>query len=694
MRVRKSVVGLIALFTITLVSVVVAISVASLRWRVHLTALYATGKLPDVDWDDIVKFVGPGSSGYNNLARLIETRNPFPVVGNPFASPIDLQAGRTLFAERCAGCHGAHGSGGAAPALAGRELKHGSSDWAVYRAVQRGIAGTGMQPQSLSFSQAWQVVGYVRSLEVGGGSQDKPTAPASNVPYEAIKDLKRVGDEWLTFSGTYSSQRHSSLTQITPDNVTQMSVAWIHQFEGQPGKIEATPLVRNGVMFTTVPGHVLAIDAHTGKRLWRYTHKQAPKAVGGEFGVQINRGVALLGNKVFVGMGDAHLLALDSATGKLVWEVAVEEPPEIYYISAAPLAFKDLVVTGVGNLRGGRGVIVAYEAETGKERWRFATIPDSGKPGNDTWSGESWRNGGAPTWMTGSYDVERDMLIWGVGNPKPDYDPEVRKGDNLHSNSALALRGTTGELLWHFQFTPHDDKDWDANQIPILVDLPDNNVLKPYVLWANRNGFYYVLDRLTGRYVTSKAFVHQTWTGAMSDNGRPQPLQRAQYKRDGQLIFPGSHGATNWWPPAYNPALNLVYVPVLEQGMLFYPTPQSWPRDTGKSMYTAVRALNPATGDLVWERRHAPRMENTETGGLLSTAGGLLFGGDQNTFFALDAKTGQMLWSMQMGGKINAAPVTYVLDGVQHVAISAGRDLIAFALVGRQPLQAAQSASK
>ena len=675
--------------------VVAVMTVASFRWRVQLAAMHALGHIPEVGWSDIARFVAPGSNGYNNLARLIETRNPHPVVGNPFATAGDLQAGRELFAERCVGCHGAHGSGGAAPALSGRELKHGASDWAVYRAIQNGIAGTGMQPQDLDFAQAWQVAGYVRSLESGSAQhQDRKASPAINVPYDDIKDLQHTGDEWLTFSGTYSSQRHSALTQITRDNVGQLSVAWIHQFEGQPTKVEASPLVRSGVMFTTVPGSVLAIDARTGKQLWKFTHKHAPKMAGGEFGVQVNRGVALLGNKVFVGMGDAHLLALDSVTGKVIWEVTVEQPPETYYISAAPLAFKDLVVTGVGNLRGGRGVVVAYEAETGKERWRFTTIPEPGKPGNDTWARESWRNGGAPTWMTGSYDVERDMLIWGVGNPKPDYDADVRTGDNLHSNSALALRGITGELLWHFQFTPNDDKDWDSNQIPVLVDLPDGKVLKPYVLWANRNGFYYVLDRLTGRYVTSKAFVHQTWTGPISDRGRPQPLQRAQYKHHGQLIFPGTHGATNWWPPAYNPALNLVYVPVLEQGMLFYPTPQSWPRDTGKSVYTAVRALDPGTGDLVWERRHAARLENTDTGGLLSTASGLLFGGDQNTFFALDAKSGQMLWSMQTGGKIDAAPVTYALDGVQYVAISAGRALIAFSLAGGRQPQAALSASK
>jgi alcohol dehydrogenase (cytochrome c) len=657
-------------------------SVPSLRWRAQLVVLVALGKIPEVDWRDVREFVRPGSSGYNDLARLIITRNPHPVVLNPFIAPQDRQTGQQLYSERCAACHGVNGGGGAAPALAGLELKRGSSDWSVYHAVRKGLSGTGMQPQNLTFEQSWQVVGYVRSLEANGSppEQTARTRPAANLPYQAIKDLKRTGEEWLTFSGTYSSQRHSALAQIERANVAELSVAWVHQFDGQPPKIQASPLVRDGVMFTTVPiGHVHALDARTGKRLWKYTHQHESNAAGGEFGVAVNRGVALLGNKVFLGTGDARLVALDSGTGKLVWSAAVDRP-DVYYISAAPLAFKDLVVTGVGTRQIGRGFVAAYDAETGRERWRFMTIPEPGKAGNETWSDDSWRNGGAPTWMTGSYDVERDMLIWGVGNPKPDYDAEVRRGDNLHSNSAIALRGTTGELLWHFQFTPHDDKDWDANQIPLLVDLPAGNGAKPHVLWANRNGFYYVLDRLTGRYITSKPFVHQTWTGPMSEQGRPQPLPRSQYNKTGQLMFPGNQGGTNWWPPTYNPDLNLVYVPVLEQGMLFYPAAQSWPRDTGKSSYTAVRALNPATGDLVWEMRNAPRYRDAEIGGLLSTASGLLFGSDQSTFFALDAKTGQALWSIETGGKISAAPITYMLDGVQYIAINAGRDLIAFAL--------------
>ena len=243
--------------------------------------------------------------------------------------------------------------------------------------------------------------------------------------------------------------------------------------------------------------------------------------------------------------------------------------------------------------------------------------------------------------MTGSYDPERDLLVWGAGNPKPDYDTDLRKGDNLYSNTALALRGTTGELVWHFQFTPHDDKDWDSNQVPILADLPGAQGPERRVLWANRNGFYYVLDRDTGKYLTSQPFVHQTWTAGIDPSGRPLPPAAVERKAQGYDVYPGNVGGTNWWPAAYDSERRLVFVPAIEQGMVFFPSARSWPRDNGKPFYTAVRALNAVTGKMVWEHKGEPRVGGwSETGGLLSTRTGLVFGGDVTTFFALDASTG------------------------------------------------------
>ncbi|MBC8118997.1 MAG: PQQ-binding-like beta-propeller repeat protein, partial [Burkholderiaceae bacterium] len=439
-RVRSRGAVLTALVAIG-IAVAITLSVPSLKWRAQIVLLHAAGKIPDVGWQDLLTFIRPGSSGYSNLARIIETKSPHPVVSNPFDSASDLQAGRDLFAERCVVCHGVNGSGGEAPALAGRDLKNGSSAWALFRTVRTGIPGTGMQPQDLTFGATWQVVGYVRSLEGSARSETPQPTVNVNVPYEDIKDLKVAGADWLTYSGTYSGQRHSALTQIRPDNVASLSVAWIQQFEGPQYEAQASPLIRDGMLFTTLPlGNVFAIDARSGKRLWKFTHKHKVDAGGREYSHDKNRGVAVLAKKVFMATGDAQLVALDAASGKAAWTSTVERPG-VYYGSAAPLAYKDLVVTGVATWQGGRGIIVAFDAQTGKERWRFNTIPDPGKVGNETWAGESWREGGAPTWMTGSYDAERDILIWGVGNPKPDYDPDVRKGDNLYSNSAIALRG-------------------------------------------------------------------------------------------------------------------------------------------------------------------------------------------------------------------------------------------------------------
>src|SRR3989441_9908389 len=345
---------------------------------------------------------------------------------------------------------------------------------------------------------------------------------------------------------------------------------------------------------------------------------------------------------------DARLVALSAATGALQWEVTVADDPKRYAISAAPLAYRDLVVTGVATpdmVRGGQGFIAAYDANSGKERWRFVTIPKPGEPGSETWAGSSWREGGAPTWLTGSYDPELDLLIWAVGNPKPDYDAAARRGDNLNSNSAVALRGSTGELVWHFQFTPADDHDWDANQIPVLADRKGVHRTEKRLLWANRNGFYYVLDRVSGKYLNAAPFVHQTWTDGLDPQGRPKPLSNSSRNREGFILYPGYGGATNWWSPSLDPALNLMFVPVLERGMVYF-TSSHPTAISGRPFYTAVRALDAWTGRKVWEYRRQPRLDHPEMGGVLSTRGGIVFGGDQGTFFALGSRTGAPLCSV------------------------------------------------
>jgi alcohol dehydrogenase (cytochrome c) len=673
-----------ALVVLLIIVALAIVAAPSLRWRTHVVILHLTGQINDIDFKDTLAYMMPGSDQW--MEPLIERRNPYAVVRNFKTRPSDIDAGARLFRSRCAGCHAPDGSGGRGGPLVGRKFKNGDSDWAVYRTIRLGVPKSGMPAHELSDTQLWQLVGYIRSIDTSNDATRAGT-PASipslkvNVPYEEIAAIREPSKDWLTYSGSYSSTRHSTLTQIDHTNVRHLAVRWIHQFEGDPGDLEATPLVRNGIIFVTVANkRVMALNAANGKPIWVYEHKLSTGVQGSEFGGMQNRGVAILEDKVFVATMDARLVALSAATGALQWEARVATDLQRYCITSAPLAYRDLVVTGVSTKSGGQGFIVAFDVRTGKERWKFAAIPPPGKAGHDTWAGDSWREGGAPTWLTGSYDPELDLLVWGVGNPKPDYDADLRKGDNLYSNSAVALRGSTGELVWHFQFTPGDDHDWDSAQIPVFADYRASGGTERRVLWANRNGFYYVLDRKTGKYLKGVPFVHQTWADGLDANGRPRRISDASRSQEGFLLHPGNVGGTNWWPPTYDPELNMMFIPALEQGMVWFKSASSPPKASNRPFYTAVRALNASTGAMVWEYRRDPRIDYNKMGGLLSTKTGLVFGGDEGTFFALDSHTGTVLWRVETGGNIRAAPITYVFDSEQFVGIVAGRALLAFAL--------------
>ena len=530
----------------------------SMRWRAQVLRLYATGQISDIDLGELIEFMLPGSD--QSLAFLVDNRNPYATIKNARTSADDVEMGGRLFRDACASCHGPDGSGGpVAPALVGRTYKHGDSDWAVYRTIHLGVPGTAMQiALPLTKTERWQVISYLRFIDVPDRTQTSvqrvaPRAVSSN----ELSEVRAPGADWLTYSGDLRSTRHSGLAQIDRDDVHSLSVRWVHQFAGQP-MLEVSPLVRDGVMFVTVPPcSVHALDAHVGKTLWTWSCTLTNDSAS-EIGGTINRGVALLDDKVFVATWDADFVALSAATGRELWQKTVDPDAKTYYISAAPLAFGDVVVTGVATRQEWSTFIVAYDAKTGAERWRFMAIPGPGEPGNDTWSGDSWKTGGAPTWLTGSYDAENDLLFWGVGNPKPDYnDTAGRAGDNLYTNSVVALRGNTGQLVWHFQFTPADDKDSDANQIPVIADhrSADGTVDK-LLLWANRNGFYYVIDRISGRFLTGVPFVQQNWASGLDANGRPIEIKRADHGAQGELLYPGNVGGTSWWSPTYDPACN------------------------------------------------------------------------------------------------------------------------------------------
>ena len=660
---------------VVVAAIIVAFAIPGLRMRAEALALVLTGRIPDLGVGDLLAMMRPGA-GELELGRLIDTRNPYPVIHIPPLTAAEKAAGMKLYGAQCAGCHSPDGLGGpGAPALVGRPLAHGDMPWSIYRTIRYGVAGTGMPPHPLARQQLWELVGYVRSLRVP--KEAREIAPdmaaklaAVDVPYDELAQATAAGNDWQTYSGSYDGDRFSTLTGINTQNVADLALRWLYPFAGNGWKIECSPLESNGIMYITGPGgEVMALDALTGKQLWEHDHP-FDLIGGGEGPLGQNRGVALLGKRVFVATWNSTLTALSAATGKVLWEQRVGPYPGTW-ISAAPLAYRNLVVVGVTTPTGeGRGYLAAYDVTTGKLRWRFMTIPGPGEPGHDTWAGDSWRTGGAGPWMTGSYDPASDVLYWGIGGPRPDFDASTRKGDNLYSNSMVALQGSTGKLLWYFQSTPGDIHDWDAVQVPILAGQR--------VLWANRNGFYYVLDRATGAFVRGVPFVRENWASGLDARGRPILVPRSRSLR-GQMVFPSARGGTNWWPPSYDPDLRLTFIPALEQGMTFFPTAETLPTSE-LTFYTALRAVDADSGKLVWEHRERERTGDSTVSGILSTRGGLVFAGADGQFFALDARSGHTLWNVDVGGTTYAAPVTFSVGGQQFVSVVIGRSLLTFAL--------------
>ena len=510
---------------------------------------------------------------------------------------------------------------------------------------------------------------------------------SAQVPFERIRGAEREPGNWLTYSGNYSAHRHSLLAQINAANVAHLKPVWVYQVT-TPGRVETTPLVVDGVMYLTEPpSNVTALDTRTGRPLWRF---QRP--VPGDVHVccgQVNRGVALLDDLVFVGTVDSHLIALDSKTGQVRWDVTVADYKTGYSITVAPLALKDKVVVGIaGGEFGVRGFLDAYDAKSGKRAWRFWTVPGPGEPGHDTWAGESWRTGSATTWLTGSYDPESNLLYWGTGNPGPDWNGDSRAGDNLYTDCLLALDADTGKLKWYFQFTPHDTHDWDANEIPVLATAAIRGQERKVILFANRNAFYYVLDRSTGEFLNGRAFANQSWAKGLDDKGRAAPLPNIEPSEEGTKVYPSLNGATNWQSPAYNPKTGLFYVAVREQGGFYYKGEADYQpgilfngggfsRIRHERGYGAIRALQPASGEMQWEFK----LFSPPFAGVLSTAGGLVFAGTtEGDFLALDATTGKSLWHFQTGALIRANAMSYLSGGKQHVVIASGNTIFAFAV--------------
>lgn len=522
----------------------------------------------------------------------------------------------------------------------------------------------------------------------------------AQVSWDRLQNTQREPQNWLTHSGSSLSQRHSALAKIHPGNVKELELKWVFQsasFE----KFEATPLVVDGVLYTVqAPNDIVAIDAATGRIFWTYNYspsKESRVCCG-----RVNRGLAILGDTLYMGTIDARLIAVDARTGKPLWNIAVARPEAGYSLTHAPLIVKDKVLVGVaGGEYGIRGYITAYDAKTGKEAWRFNTIPGPGEPGNETWAGDSWKTGGGSIWVTGSYDAETNLTFWGVGNPGPDWNGDERAGDNLYSDCVLALDADTGKLKWHYQFTPHDVLDYDAVQVPVLGDIQHKGRTRQVLMWANRNGIYYVLDRKTGEFLVGKPFTKVTWMDGFDLKGRPQKVAAAAPSREGTLVYPGVQGGTNWYSPSFSPKTGLFYIPAWNNTFsTFVKTPDTYkegqrfiggyPRSSfglnrGVQVNTrkpeeghgAVMAVDAATGEKKWQLDFIDVMDS----GILTTTTDLLFAGNREEhFYALHARTGEVLWRTSLGGAIANGPITYAVNGQQYVAVAAGNGLFVFGL--------------
>ncbi|HEY7087049.1 MAG TPA: PQQ-dependent dehydrogenase, methanol/ethanol family, partial [Tepidisphaeraceae bacterium] len=504
--------------------------------------------------------------------------------------------------------------------------------------------------------------------------------------------IRKSADEpgnWLTHNGGYDGHRHSGLDQITPKNVAGLKPAWIFQSR-DAGKWECTPLVVDGVLYISErPNVITALDGHTGRAIWNY-RRPLPGDVNGCCG-PVNRGVAILGDAIYVSTFDCHLVCIDANTGKERWDVIVADYKVGYSMTAAPMAIDGKIIAGISGAEFGvRGFLDAYNAKTGARAWRFWTVPAPDEPGSETWGkNDSWKNGGGTTWVTGTYDPELNLIYWGTSNPGPDYNGDVRPGDNLYTCSVIALDADSGKLKWHFQYTPHDTHDWDSNEVPVLVDTAIDGKPRKLLVQANRNAFYYVLDRTNGEFIAGGAFAKQDWAKGLDEKGRPILVPGKEPTPEGVQVYPGLEGAVNWPAPSYSPRTGLFYVHAQDDyAQVFYKLKADYAPGRnyegggtrgvlGLESPGMVKAIEATTGKIQWEFKE----QMSSNAAILTTASDLLFTGTRDGYFyALDAVKGQPLWRFQTGGPIHGGPVTFLVDGKQHVAIAAGAGLFVFSL--------------
>jgi PQQ-dependent dehydrogenase (methanol/ethanol family) len=561
--------------------------------------------------------------------------------------------------------------------------------------IKSQLAGIGVETKSimpsdyarrLTTPEIQNVVAYLKTLTV-------PATPGGGLTSERIRNSAAEPQNWLTYWGDYAGHHYSPLAQINTANVKNLQARWAVQMPGD-GTLESTPLVVDGVMYTSGPvGQVYALDAATGRQIWKYQRTQ--KKVNPYEANRFNRCVAVLDGRVFFGTLDAALVALDAHTGALLWEVQVADTMLGYSLTSAPLALKDKIVTGIsGGEYGITGFLEAYDPTTGKKLWHLNSIPSPGEPGNDTWAGDSWKHGAGGMWLTASYDAELNTLYWAVGNPGPDINGDVRKGDNLYTCSVLAIDADTGKIKWHYQFTPHDTRDWDAAEDFVLVDRMWHGQNRKLLIQADRNGNFYVLDRTDGKFLAAAPYMRTNWVKGWDAAGRPITIPAADANAEGVWVYPSLTGGSNFQAPSYSPLTGWLYFSYHDGGQRFAIGPA--PFEPGKQFQgegggsnagppagdapesEGIAAFDPETMKVVW------KFEVTEpslTAGVLATAGGVVFASSRDgNFIALDAKTGKALWHFGAGGDVAGSPMSYSVNGKQYIAVSTAQVLYSFAL--------------
>jgi alcohol dehydrogenase (cytochrome c) len=629
-------------------------------------------------------------------------------------------AGRTQFDSHCAVCHGKQGNGGElGPAIVLRLPNYEDGELATL--IHTGLPNSGMPANNLNGQETKSLLSFLRSLKPTGdnavparakvtlgsrGTLEGLVFNRSSQDMQLLTNDQRLHllrtegagyrevtsqSDWPTYHGQFSGNRYSALDQISKSNVARLAPNWIFSL-ANTAPLQGTPIVVNGVMYVTSANECYSLDAGSGRQIWHYQRQRTRNLVGNAAG-GINRGVAVAGERLFMVTDSAHIIALNRSTGKLLWETEMADWHQNYNATSAPLAVGSLVISGIsGGDEGARGFVAAFDQSTGKEAWRFWTVPKPGEPGSETWKGADILHPSTATWLTGTYDPQLDTLYWPTGNPGPDLSGDERGGDNLYSSSIVALDAKTGKLKWYYQYTPHNVWDWDAQQPPVLVDTTWNGQDRHLLLHANRNGFFYVLDRTNGKLLLAKPFVKKlTWAHEIDANGRPVLNPNQEPTTAGNKICPSLEGATNWFSTAFLPSTRLYYVQALEKCGVYTKTPAPWKAGAGffggsfegapdESPQKVLRAIDIETGKIAWELPQTG--PGNSWGGTLATASGLIFfGEDSGALMAADASTGTPLWQFQANPVWKASPMTYMFDGKQFIAVASGSNIISFALL-------------